>query len=324
MRDGDVSIALILVDVFSAERARTRLYCCCMRRGQHRNRIVTVTLVLAFVCSGLGAFVGSGKSVTGAFVYGYVAALVPFCLLGLCRRLVRIGQASDNPARVVRWSKVHRLMMFPVVPTGTEAWEASAHEKLGTLASYIDRLDRKSVTQPFARLLRGESERDYPATKVSALAVLAGSLGLEEKLSALAMLARVDPGAALEQRFSTPGFGATELADITLLVHCGVETPVRIAGRLGVDSVTVQAVVMFRRGRPAEAVALLDEFERTHELTAADRKVVERLRTRHPAPFIPTERESALIRRLEDGLADAVRVQLADGPPMTIRSSAGA
>jgi hypothetical protein len=279
---------------------------------------LTLTLVLAFVSGGLGALAGSGTSLKGALVYGYVGALLPICLLGLSRRLVRSGRASDNPARVVRWSNVHRLMMFPVAPTGTEAWEASAHEQLGTRASFTDRLDRKSATQPFARLLRAESERDWQATKVAALAVLAGPWGLEEKLSALVMLAGVDPGSALRQRFSTPGFRSIELADFTLLVHCGVETPVRIAARLGVDSLaTAQAVVMFRRGLPAEAVALLDEFERKYKLTAADRKTIERLRTRHPVPFTPTEPQSVLIRRLEDGLADAVRVQLADGPRMT-------
>ena len=285
---------------------------------------MTLTLALAFVSGGLAVLAGSGKSMKAALVYGYVGALLPFCLLGLSRRLVRSGRASDNPARVVRWSNVHRLMMFPVAPTGTEAWEASAHEQLGTRASFIDRLDRKSATQQFARLLRAESERDWHATKAAALAVLAGPFGLEEKISALMMLARVDPGSALQQRFSTTGFRATELADFTLLLHCGVETPVRIAARLGVDSLaTAQAVVMFRRGLHAEAVALLDEFERTHKLTAADRKTIERLRTQHPVAFTPTEPQSVLIRRLEDGLADAARVQLAGGPPMTMKGRAG-
>jgi hypothetical protein len=295
-----------------------------MRSGQHKNRIFTLTLLLAFVSGGLGALAGSSKMLIGAFFYGYLGALLPFFLLGLSRRFIRRGRASNNPSRVVRWSNVHRVMMFPVVPTGTEEWESSAHAQLGTQSSFIARLDSRTATQPFARLLRVESERDWQATKVAALAVLAGPFGLEEKLRALTMLARVDPGSALQQRFSTPGFGATESADVTLLLHCGVETPVRIAAKLGVDSfVTGRALVMFRRGCPEEALALLDEFERTHELTAAERKAFERLRTRPPVPFTPTEFQSVLIRRLEDGLGDAVRAQMADGPPMTMYGRVG-
>jgi hypothetical protein len=255
---------------------------------------------------------------------GYMGAMLPFFLLGLSRRLVQSGRASDNPARVIRWSNVYRLMVFPVAPTGTEQWEASAHEQLGTRASFIDRLDRKTATRPFARLLRAESERDWQATKKAALDVLASPFGREEKLSALMILASVDPGSALQQRFSTPGFRATELADFALLLQCGKETPIRIAARLGVDSPgTEQAVVKFRQGRAAEAVALLDDIERTHKLTAADRKTIERLRTRHPLPFTPTEPESVLIRRLEDGLADAVRARLADGPPIIMKGPFG-
>jgi hypothetical protein len=289
-----------------------------MRGGQHKNRIVTLGLVLGFVGGGLGVLAGSGKSLLGALVYGYVGALLPLCLAGLSRQLVQSGRVSDNPARVIRWSNVYRFMTFPIAPTGTEQWEASAHEQLGTQASFIDRLDRKTETQAFARLLRAHSERNSEAIKEAALAVLAGPYGLEEKLRALTLLAWVDPGSALQQRFSTPGFRATELSDIRLLLECGVETPLRIAERLGVNPPgVVRAILKFRQGLPAEAVALLDEIERTHNLTADERKATEALRTRHPMPFTPTEPESVLIRRLEDRLADSVRAQLADGPPMT-------
>jgi hypothetical protein len=281
---------------------------------------LTLTSVVAFVSGGFGALTGSGRSLLGAVVYGYAGAILPFCLLGLSRVLVQKAQTSDNPASVVRWSNVYRLMLFPTAPTGTEQAEASAHKRLGTQAAFINRLDRKTATKPFAQLLRAEAERDWESTKEAALAVLAGQFGLEEKLSALTLLARVDPGSALQLRFSTPGFRATELVDFTLLAHCGVETPVRIAASLGGGSPrTVQAVVKFRQGLPAEAIALLDDIEQTHELTAADRDTIGRLRTRPPVPFAPTEPQSALIRRLEDGLADAVRAQFGDGPPMMVK-----